>query len=318
MKKINLKNNSALPKSAFTFAEALMAMFVVGLAAVLIVSPFIMKIGDKTMAAQKTVFDKKLHEGMRRMQLAGALSKDYASTEEFLEEFRKHFQVSATCKAPRLDKCFTEFIKTDSRTILLKIPKISSSTAIEAKFETESEVIGLIFADGTRAIMAYEPYCTSVTDIYNEDENLTSCIAMYYDVNGTNGPNIVGNDIFSENITPSDVEIGTVFSPTLAKTCEEIKASGVTTNGKTIQNCHENYNEKDYWANAVYACAQQGKRLPTRAELQKIATKLYGEPIALSGTTSGLAVANPSIYQALGSPKGVYFWSSEEYSATYA
>ena len=95
--------------------------------------------------------------------------------------------------------------------------------------------------------------------------------------------------------------------------------------GISINDCSA-YNDNDPWANAMYKCAKEGKRLPTMAELLEIATNIYGVPIksiSTSGQTTQLTVANTALYQALrlGTPRptdNCFFGSSEEYSAVHA
>ena len=190
------------------------------------------------------------------------------------------------------------------------LEKVSTSDQIDIQFPTPSDVIGLVFNDGVRALIAYNTDCI-MTNQYDQDADVTECFAMYYDVDGSNSSSIMGEDIVSFNTgtTPAEEwDIGEVFTPgtyTIDQ-CRDAKAAGAP-----IDACIGS-NNIDRWSNATYKCFKQGKRLPTAAELKALAASIYDEPIALSGTTNVSGIANKELAAKIGiTDAGVSFWASD-------
>ena len=315
-----------LNKLGFTLAETLIAMMIIGVVAVLIIPNFLNNINEKTLEKQKEVFSKKFQEGLSQMRVDDKLAENYATTQDFVKQMQKYFKITQICDKENLDNCFD---KTFYARAYYKGELTASKDFVSANLRTtkdlnekssyDSDVIGLRLSDGTQMLITYNPNCTGI-EAGDTTGSTTTCFSYVTDVNGNKGPNLYGKDVIS-NIAlihnwELSFEMGDVFYPSLNKTCEEIKAMGIKTNGKTIQNC--SHNTTDRWANAVYQCAMKGKRLPTQAELQELAAKLYGEPVKI-GTTTSLEVTNNNLFQAIkysGTTTNLYYWSAQEYNGT--
>ena len=223
---------------------------------------------------------------------------------------RGTFNISKVCKSNELVNCFGSKIRSDKKTVVYNLEKVSTSDQIDIQFPTPSDVIGLVFNDGVRALIAYNTDCI-MTNQYDQDADVTECFAMYYDVDGSNSSSIMGEDIVSFNTgtTPAEEwDIGEVFTPgtyTIDQ-CRDAKAAGAP-----IDACIGS-NNIDRWSNATYKCFKQGKRLPTAAELKALAASIYDEPIALSGTTNVSGIANKELAAKIGiTDAGVSFWASD-------
>ena len=206
-------------------------------------------------------------------------------------------------------------VETDSLT--------SASSMGLSDWQTNTNTMSFVVADGTTVIMAYQPECP-YADPIEDTGSQVSCMGYMVDVNGKKGPNRVGKDIqlssgvaFSTCDNPiGDMCWSTEFLANRAiNTCagseyedmEEQHGSGCSTN---------------YWAGAKLTCQEKNMSLPTRAQLAQLASELYvnssdGSAVTIGANEgkSGLKVKdeyqqNPPINY-----NGYYYWSSEEYNA---
>ena len=84
--------------------------------------------------------------------------------------------------------------------------------------------------------------------------------------------------------------------------------------------------DNDVWGGAMKACAEQGKRLPTYAELTTLANDLYGETIGGGDAETVYATMNTDKASSYGIPltdiggrnSGFYLWSGHEADARTA
>ena len=190
-------------------------------------------------------------------------------------------------------------------------------------WQTNTNTMSFVVADGTTVIMAYQPECP-YADPIEDTGSQVSCMAYMVDVNGKKGPNRVGKDIqlssgvaFSTCDNPiGDMCFSTDFAANTAiDTCND---TTYDKNGTANSYCSTNY-----WAGAIKACKDKGMELPTRAQLAQLASNLYvyrnGNEVTIGTNESGSGLKvkdeysqNPPITLAHG------YWSSEEYNANLA
>ncbi len=188
------------------------------------------------------------------------------------------------------------------------------------EWQTNTNTMSFVVADGTTVIMAYQPECP-YADPIEDTGSQVSCMAYMVDVNGKKGPNRVGKDIelssgvaFSTCDNPiGDMCFSTEFAPTAINTCsdgtEEDKAYDPT--GDSNSYCATNY-----WAGAKKACDQ-----PTRAQLAQLASNLYvdsnGNEVTIGVTENKFNLKVKDEYKDNPPIKydGYTYWSSEEYGA---
>ena len=80
-------------------------------------------------------------------------------------------------------------------------------------------------------------------------------------------------------------------------------------------------NNGDYWAGAVKACKDQGKKLPTSAQLAELASQLYVGNPTIGATEYKDYIQfdfNSSTAKSLGLTPYFYLWSGEEISSSNA
>ncbi|MBR1424687.1 type II secretion system protein, partial [bacterium] len=73
-------------KAAFTLAEVLITLAVIGVVAAMTLPTLIAKINEKADSNQKAVIEAKLIQGLNMLDLNGCMNDTYSYTAEFVEE----------------------------------------------------------------------------------------------------------------------------------------------------------------------------------------------------------------------------------------
>ena len=319
---------------AFTLAEVLITLGIIGVVTAITIPTLIQKYNTKTWNTAATVFEKKLEDALKIMNSQSTLA-GHNSTEEFIEELSTHFKTNKICQNDELLDCFSNIIywgNTSSST-----PKEFDASIIrEAKNfgqqDWKSNVIGVQFASGVNALIAYNPTESCTQNPHSNQVTGNDCLAILYDTSGKKNPNTSGKDIRANS---SVIKLGTgcafktnntcytslPFKPTAVTKaeCEEMVASGEY----GIKACSL---ENDYWAGAVKQCGGVDK-LPSDTQLAELATYIYGMNVGTSGTVYCPKDANgnyikcrdESKSQGMGFPSSTYYvFSNLERNATSA
>ncbi|MBQ8168270.1 type II secretion system protein [bacterium] len=202
---------------AFTLAEVLITLAIIGVVAALTIPTLVANNQQKGWDTASTVFNRRLGEALKIMNINGALA-GYNSTEDFVNELSKHIKITKTCSSDKLTDCFTSEINiTDGDPI-----KTSDLKKSKNLYETEdygTETIGVQFADGVSALIAYnknvlhDPYSNDIVRLtQNNGKSVglsTKALSILYDVSGNKTPNSygTGKDIRGLNISFSVVDI---------------------------------------------------------------------------------------------------------------
>lgn len=265
--------------AAFTLAEVLITLAVIGIVAALTLPGLIQSHNEKAWSTAKDLTEKKLVEATRRMNVDGVMSGVANNTENFMEYLKRYLKIIKTCNNSELKKCYApSMILTGKKEQNIDISALKTSGNLGQK-EWNTNTMGFVMADGTTAIMAYNPSCPTV-DIFSSDaqNGQLDCLALLIDVNGKKGPNKIGKDIMLENAMISDCDIalgslgicmgGTFFQYSAISTCSNSP-------DKIYDDVQTSYCGENRWAAAKKKCIAQGMRLPTMAELAQIATYIY-------------------------------------------
>ena len=230
------------------------------------------------------LFERKFGEAIKLMNVQSNL-EGYETTQEFIEAFKKYMKIVKVCNKP--EDCFSKKIKQADGNFLQTSELTTAEKLGRPQFNTNT--VGLIFADGITAVLAYNPTVTpndngevvtfSSSEYGKSSRSVkvsTNAISMVYDVNGYTKPNTNGKDILGINSNiggkGTDCEqkgdlcvtdLGTNYKaiPCLANT-------GVNPEWCGTPSEYTN----DYWAGAKKACADIGMRLPSQQELKQIYT----------------------------------------------
>ena len=314
-------------RAAFTLAEVLITLAVIGIVAALTLPGLIQNHNEKAWSTAKDLWEKKLTETVRRMNVDGVMT-GHDTTEDFMNTFKNYMKVIKTCDNGDINKCYSPKIVTtgkDDAPLDIETETLTSASSMGLKeWQTNTNTMSFVVADGTTVIMAYQPECP-YADPIEDTGSQVSCMAYMVDVNGKKGPNRVGKDIqlssgvaFSTCDNPiGDMCWSTDFAANTAiNTCDDITYDP---NGSANSYCANNY-----WAGAIKACKDKGMELPTRAQLAQLASELYVNSSDGSAVTIG---ANEDKYnlkvkdEYTQNPPIKYngfYWSSEEVNASGA
>ena len=320
----NVHLDSILNKrSAFTLAEVLITLGIIGVVAALTVPTLMMNINTKQWDTSASVFEKKLNESLKTMNTQQVIA-GHPDTLSFVQELSKHYKINKICKNNELLDCFSETVmwgggEATPTEVDMSIIKKAKNFGLN----WETELIGVQFANGVAGLVAYNTECAS--DPYSNQFNGTGCVSILYDTSGAKNPNASGKDIGSYGTisklgSACAFEVGSTcyatepFLPAAVTKaeCEELKS----THG--INAC---YYENDYWAGAVKQCGGVEK-LPTGAQLAEIANYMFNRTDISSGSYATKLTLDYDKVSSLGfdiaSGSTFDVWAREENAARYA
>ena len=327
-------------KVAFTLAEVLITLGIIGVVAAMTLPTLNQAINKKVRAEQVRTVKYKFTKATDKMNSLGLIGA-YDSTDAFVDELQKHLKIMKRCDNNNIRSCWAyDTINTATGSIQVSNLKNAQNLKSLLPNSKESTTVGIITADGTPMILAYSKSCTpldpvkqyswSVVDGKPETNATTTCVSMIFDVNGTKGPNKLGDDVRTLNSLIGMVSKGVNFSPLSYEDCKKLK------NKLGLKYCHEG--EDDYWAGAVKTCDDYGLHLPSGQTLAKLTSTMYGiqdldvnEFIVFrnncNGYTSGSSrcIVKNSQNAPISYPEVMHtgytygnFWSSNEVSADMA
>lgn len=258
---------------AFTLAEVLITLAIIGIVAAMTIPTLISDYQTRAWNTAADVFNRKLTEALKVMNTQQTLA-GYKTTEEFVNELSKHMKISRVCQSGDLLNCFSSKIywgNGDVEPEEIDVSIIKKSKHFGQKWDTN--VLGLQFANGTNALIAYNPDCKQ--DPYSNQITGDDCIAILYDTSGFKTPNQSSKDLRNNgNVTKIGktcaVEVGgKCFSRVTILERSLTTAECLAAQEKYgYQYCHNRY---DNWAGAVIACDGL-QNMPTSADLEL----LYG------------------------------------------
>ena len=236
-------------RAAFTLAEVLITLAVIGIVAALTLPGLIQNHNEKAWSTAKDLWEKKLTETVRRMNIDGVMT-GHDSTEDFMNTFKQYMKVIKTCDNNDINKCYSpKIVQTGSDSEPIEVQTSDLKTAENLGNDWETNTMSFVVADGTTAIFAYNPNC-AYADPIEDTGSQVSCMAYMVDVNGKKGPNRVGKDIelssgvaFSTCDNPiGDMCWSTDFRANMAiNTCSSSEYSYLEQN-------HGTYCGNNYWA----------------------------------------------------------------------
>ena len=293
--------SKGLGRSAFTLAEVLITLAIIGVVAAITIPSLMALIGSKSDSARKEVIEDRLLDGLNRYSaMEDGLSLHYDTTKQFLDGLSKYYKMSQICDSDEITKCvpyekmFYETGEEGNKTVKstdvadlttnskLMSPSVANDYLPPASF---------ISAQGTPVIIALKKDCawdmgTAMTSIES-----SGCISLMYDKNGVNSPNKFGSDIVGMGLTPVFQPLATIngikvmemaFFPqtglTRAECDAEIpKASEYTALGfqAGIKECYGYYDGIDRWAAAMKYCKEKGYHLPSDNEAKALVQGLF-------------------------------------------
>ena len=301
-------------------------MAIIGIVAALTIPTLIQNYQERAWGTASQVFQRKLGEALRVMNVQGTLA-GYTTTEAFVDELSKHIKITRICENDDITTCFSDTVTWgDEEVDMSKIKKAKNF----GQNDWDTNTVAVQFANGVNGVIAYNPDCRQnqfSNDVITVGENgiSTDCLAILYDVDGFKNPNTKDKDLKNLNVASLagsncaiELSDGTCFTaPFIPTPVTKAECTQLVADGYPVKEC---YYSPDYWAGAVKACHDMGSSLPSQEQLTALANELYDAPI--SGTPTESANRDNDLAVSMGfitSPSSNFWlWSSEENGKSYA
>ena len=314
-------------KNAFTLAEVLITLGIIGVVAAMTLPAFISNVQGRIQAKRVENINQKLSKVTDKMAVQSGLI-GYPDTMAFVQEMKKHMSIAKVCDNSHLSECWgtTEVDVGKDKPWEISKTKTAKNLKI-GEPDNWADTVGIVTADGTPMILSYDKECNFDPNNaglqYNQSSgksNSLACLSGVFDWNGGAKPNKLGDDVITLGMASGlgsscAFEVGGTcytapFTPTpMTKAeCEAQK------DALGIRYCDY---EQEYWAGAVKQCGGVSK-MPTLAQLAELASQLYvGNPsIGANEDKYGIQYdPNSPVSKSLGLTPSFYLWSGEEFGS---
>ena len=319
-------------KTAFTLAEVLITLGIIGIVAAMTLPAFISNVQGRIQAKRVENINQKLSKVTDKMAVQSGLI-GYPDTMAFVQEMKKHMSIAKVCDNSHLSECWGTTEVDVGKDKPWEISKTKTAKTLKiGEPDNWADTVGIVTADGTPMILSYDKECNFDPNNaglqYNQSSgksNSLACLSGVFDWNGGARPNKLGDDVLTLGSASGlgsscAFEVGSTcytapFTPTpmTRAECEAAVAEGKL----GIKYC---YYAQDYWAGAVKQCGGVSK-MPTMAQLGELASQLYvGNPsVGAKQDVYNLTFdTNSSTAKSLGLTPYFYLWSGEEYNSNNA
>ena len=321
-------------KVAFTLAEVLITLGIIGVVAALTMPVLLSNVQDRVKQKRVENIKQKLSKVTDAMSATSGIN-GYGDTMSFIQEMNKHMKIAKICDNSNLSACWpTKEVILDDEGKTWEISKTKNAKTLKINKDVSdnwSDTVGIVTADGTAMILSYDKTCNFNPDVTgytysNGLSNSATCLSGVFDWNGGKNPNKLGKDVMTLGVAQGlgnscALEVGNLcfsaaFTPTplTRAQCESEKDQ------LGIKGCCSSSTclGLDYWAGAVKQCGGVSK-MPTQADLAELAKVLYNtSSINSSGSTYDLTL-DTSKASSLGfTVEDFSVWSGEEISSDRA
>jgi len=334
-------------RTGFTLAEVLITLGIIGIVAAMTIPTLVADYQERSFNTADSVFQRKLGEALKvmnsQMTLAG-----HTSTESFVNELKKHIKITKTCANDKLMDCFESEVFWGDNAEAVDMTVVKKAKNFGQKDWQETNVIGVQFANGVSALIAYnkdakqDPYSNQIVNISGSTNGKkgsvslgTTALAILYDTNGYKTPNKSAKDLRSINVTKlgkscfaeaNGVCIAMAPQVPTPHKWNACQSDGTSTDPEDqkfmsdygIKCMNPSNGTNDYWAGAAKLCGGTDK-MASMEDLGKIAAYVYNqESVGAKQDVSSLTFdATKAAELGLPSPS-FYLWSGEENSEYYA
>ena len=293
-------------KFAFTLAEVLISLGVIGVVAALTMPTLLKNIAERSNSEAQANLAQKITKSMDLMRADGGLERTYNSTDEFVDEFSKYIKISTRCDADHIADCWPTKTVTTTDGETYDVSKAKTGKNLNLK-DNKSNNVGIILTDGATLILTYNPNAGIIGDgdtvtpsfadlpigfgrtkKFAYTTSVTSSIDFVMDVNGFRGPNSEARngkqyDIRSFKVAKFSKGCDGVEVPNIGCVYELPSYSPIKAGSEEMDKWdpkwkNSGFSERDnYWAGAKKACDELGMSLPDKSKLQSLAKKKYAE-----------------------------------------
>ena len=95
------------PKAAFTLAEVLITLAIIGVVAAITIPSLVKNYNEKAWGTAQKVFTERLEVATRQMNTEEKLA-GYSSTMDFVNELKKYIKITRVCDNDNITKCFNK------------------------------------------------------------------------------------------------------------------------------------------------------------------------------------------------------------------
>ena len=255
-------------KTAFTLAEVLITIGVLGVVAAITLPNLISDINTRVNTERQVNIAQKITQAMEQMRAHGKLNT-FANTEAFVDELQKYLKVNKRCDADHIAECWpTEtVINSNNQTYSVANAKTRNMIVSGSNGNTDGNV-GLVLSDGAAIILTYNkdaagldvgskikgipaelPISKHKNKNFSYTTSVTNSIDFIMDVNGKRGPNAeelggVAHDIRSFRDARFAVQLSCFETSSGDKVCKAVADAIDCTSGSNGA-CNPNTN-KDY------------------------------------------------------------------------
>ena len=203
------KNMVHNESGAFTLAEVLITLAIIGVVAAMTIPTLVSVNQQRAWDTAASTFNRKLGEALSVMNTQQTLG-GLGTTENFVNELSKHIKIIGVCSNDKLSECFESSIVWDNKEKDLSSVRTAGDIG-HADWETN--LMGVQFGNGVSALVAYNPSCKSdpysnqTVKVSGSQTNKqgsvslgTDCMAILYDTTGFSTPNENGRDLRAMNV----------------------------------------------------------------------------------------------------------------------
>ena len=324
------KNSSHIRKAAFTLAEVLITLGIIGVVAAMTLPAFISNVQGRIRAKRIENINQKLSKVTDKMAVQSGLI-GYPDTMAFVQEMKKHMSIAKVCDNSHLSECWGTTEVDVGKDKPWEIAKTKTAKNLKINSDNWADTVGIVTADGTPMILSYDKECNF--DVNNTGlnfdkssgkSNSLACISGVFDWNGGAKPNKLGDDVITLGMASGlgnncAFEVnGTCYTAPFTPTPMTLaECNAAVAEGKLgIKACEW---DDDYWAGAVKQCGGVSK-MPTAAQLAELASQLYvGNPSIGANIKYNIQFdSNSSTAKALGLTPYFHLWSGKEGSSLAA
>ncbi|MFR1671517.1 MAG: type II secretion system protein [Candidatus Gastranaerophilaceae bacterium] len=279
--------NRVCIKPAFTVAEVLITLGIIGVVAALTMPVIMENVTERINSNRQANIAYKITQATDKMKSLGLLNGSYATTDDFVDELQKHLKIAKRCSANNIADCWpTEKVITgNGEEFEVSNAKTGKNLNIEGN---TSNNVGLVLADGASIILTYNQSSSGIdvgevitaqpkalpvglgkSQEFAYTTNTTAAIDFVMDVNGKKGPNSETRDNKYHDIR--SFKAARFYSGGCAGV--DIPGVGCVVNLATSYECiSENpyTNNDNCWAGAKKACDEIGMPLPGKGTLEKL------------------------------------------------
>ena len=302
--------------NAFTLAEVLITLGIIGVVAAITMPTVIANINERVNSERQANIAQKVTQAMEQMRAHGLLNTQYASTDAFVDELQKYLKIAKRCDSEHIADCWPTATVTTGDGEEYEVSKAKTGKNLNHK-ENKTNNVGLILADGASLIMTYnenggtldvgDPVSAMKKELpigggkmkeFPYSTSVAGSIDFVMDVNGGKGPNSekIGdkwNDIRSFNGAQfakgmvCDFEVGALCVKKFdSNTYSAVDCRSSNSSSPDYEYCNPTPSGErfDTWAGAKKTCsALDGMHLASRSELVTIFVAQKTDPKISAG-----------------------------------